>query len=283
MVKEVYVMCHNPNIMHVKRVILRIQDIKKSLVFYQDILGLTVVDQINNITSLGTTNKNVLIELVEEPDAIPMGITQGLYHYALLLPSRKDLAHVIQRLINKKYPISGASDHGVSEAIYLNDPDGHGIEIYRDRMPSEWPKVNDQITMFTEAMDIEGVMSLIDPTVSYQFPEGTIMGHLHLHVKSLEQASQFFIDTLGFQIVLAYGSSALFISDQGYHHHIGLNTWQRNAPYVKEHQIGLISYVISLSNEKFNEIKGKTDAITYDNDMPMMIDPLGQRINFEIH
>jgi len=276
-------MYHNPSIMHVKRVTLRIQDIKKSLSFYQDILGLTVVDQINNVTSLGTTNKNVLIELVEEPDAIPMGITQGLYHYALLLPSRKDLAHVIQRLINKKYPISGASDHGVSEAIYLNDPDGHGIEIYRDRMPSEWPKVNDQITMFTEAMDIEGVMSLIDPTVSYQFPKDTIMGHLHLHVKSLEQASQFFIDTLGFQIVLAYGSSALFISDQGYHHHIGLNTWQRNAPYVKEHQIGLISYVISLSNEKFNEIKGKTDAITYDNDMPMMIDPLGQRIYFEIH
>lgn len=276
-------MYHNPTIMHVKRVTLRIKDIKKSLSFYQDILGLTVIDQKHNVTSLGTTNKNVLIELVEEPDAILMGITQGLYNYALLVPTRQDLAHVIQRLINKKYPISGASDHGVSEAIYLNDPDGHGIEIYRDRMPSEWPKSDGKMTMYTEAMDVEGVMSLIDPTVTYKFPEDTIMGHLHLHVKSLEQASAFFVNTLGFQIVLAYGSSALFISDQGYHHHIGLNTWQRNAPYVKEHQIGLISYVISLSNEKFNEIKGKTDAITYDNDMPMMIDPLGQRIYFEIH
>jgi len=147
-------MYHQHDVMYIQKVSLLVLQLKRSLDFYEHILGLHVLFQDKNIVRLGANHHDVLIELIEDPLAKPLGITQGLYHYALLLPSRAALASVIKRLIDHRYPVTGASDHGVSEAIYLDDPDGHGIELYIDKPKDQWPVTNGQIDMYTKALDL---------------------------------------------------------------------------------------------------------------------------------
>jgi len=256
-------MYHTNQTMHIHSISLSTKDLKRSLFFYRDILGFTVNHLSHNIVALSTDQGDTLIELIEDQHLKPIGITQGLYHFAILLPSRNDLALVVQRLILKRYPISGASDHGVSEAIYLNDPDGHGVEIYFDRHPDKWPVEQGRLIMYTHALDIDDLMKEIDSSIPYLLPSQTIIGHLHFHVPHLDEAKSFFVDLLGFDITMYYGNSALFIADGGYHHHIGLNTWHKNAPLNNHDQIGLVSYQLDIPRKAFESLIERLNKANY--------------------
>ena len=177
----------------------------------------------------------------------------GLYHFAILVPSRLELALTLKHLIETETRIGGASDHLVSEALYLSDPDGNGIEIYRDRLRNEWPLVNGQIAMDTQPLDIEGVLG--EPHGRDQSWNGlhndTTIGHIHLHVSHLPEAEVFYTQILGFDLMMHYGPSAAFVSAGGYHHHIGLNTWAGvGAPPPPPDSVGLDWYEILLPDEE---------------------------------
>lgn len=210
---------------YVNQVHLYVQDLARSLRYYQEVIGFKVLSSSGNTAELTADGKTVLVKLEQPADvtAKPKRTT-GLYHYALLLPSRADLAQIVLHFAELGIPL-GSADHLVSEALYLNDPDGNGIEIYRDRDPSEWNWRNDEVNMTTDPLDFRGLLAGVEQQPWEGLPAGTIMGHLHLHVSRLDMAETFYVKGLGFQVVNRYGGQALFVSTGGYHHHIGLNTW----------------------------------------------------------
>jgi len=277
---------HNKDTMHFKSLTLLIQDMRRSLAFYVDILGLHLLTQNAHEVLLTADGINPLIQLIEDRNALPIDITQGLYHFALLLPNRGALALVIKQLRDKHYPISGASDHGVSEAIYLDDPDGNGIEIYRDLDESLWPTENGNMTMFTNALNVPAVMAELPKNQSYQVDSNMILGHLHFHVASLKDAENFYSKALGFDMVLTYMKSAIFISNKGYHHHLGLNIWNGDAPLNKVKQVGLKSYVLFVPKNDYPAfVRRLTDhriSLITDGDIKYIKDILNQRIILEV-
>jgi catechol 2,3-dioxygenase len=275
---------HAHDVLHFTKITLLVLQLKRSLDFYEHVLGLRRLFQDKNVAHLGVNDCDTLIELIEDPLAKPLGITQGLYHYALLLPSRRSLASVIKRLIDHRYPVSGASDHGVSEAIYLDDPDGHGIELYVDKPKSDWPESNGQLDMYTKALDLNPIMSELKEDASEMMDEKTILGHLHFHVHNLKLAESFYAHVLGFKVMLNYQNSALFIADQGYHHHLGLNIWQGDAPLNQPRQIGLKAYVLHVPKEHYLHVLKRLNeahiALMDDDGITYVIDPLQQKLIF---
>lgn len=227
---------------------LTVSDFNRSLAYYQDCIGLKHHRSQNGSAYLGA-GKRDLLRLTERPGAhLSRGVT-GLYHFALLVPSRLELAQVLKRLITSKTPIGGFSDHGVSEAIYLSDPDGHGIEIYRDRPREEWTFVNGRLRMVTEPLDVEGLLAELqaEQSLTAEMPPDTVVGHIHLHVSDLNPSTRFYVDVLGFELMARYGPSALFVSAGGYHHHIGLNTWAgQGAPQPPHDALRLQWYEVRL-------------------------------------
>ncbi len=208
------------------RVHLTVADLNRSLDYYQHGIGLALLRQENRTAYLGTGERELLV-LTEQPGARPTRRTTGLYHFALLTPSRLELARTLRHLIDTETPIDGASDHAVSEALYLTDPDGHGIEIYRDRPRAEWEFPDGKLKMFTEPFDIDGVLGELNgraPAYTGLHPD-TTMGHVHLHVANIQTAEQFYGELFGFEIMARYGPSASFVAAGGYHHHLGFNTW----------------------------------------------------------
>jgi catechol 2,3-dioxygenase len=227
---------------------LRVRDIQRVREFYEQVLGLDVLDRDGSVLSLGVDPKRVLVRLHVDPDAAqrPRGTT-GLYHFAILLPERRELAIVFKRLLQNAYPLQGASDHYVSEAVYLADPEGNGIEVYADRPRSSWYSPEGQMRMGTVALDVDDLLSTIGEGGSdhSRLPEGTRIGHIHLHVADLENAIEFYRDVVGFDLMMLYGPSVGFLSAGGYHHHIGLNTWAGvGAPRPPDNSTGLIEYSI---------------------------------------
>ena len=211
---------------HVGPVSLTVADLARSLRFYGDVLGLAPAERSNG-SALLAAGDTPLLHLVELPGAQPKPArATGLYHFAILLPSRPDLARWLRHVLEVRWPLQGWSDHGVSEAVYLADPDENGIEIYRDRPRSEWPVANGELQMVTDPLDVRDLLAQAgDASAPWTMPAGTAMGHVHLHVASIPQAQAFYCDLLGFDLIQRYGPSALFVSAGGYHHHIGLNTW----------------------------------------------------------
>jgi catechol 2,3-dioxygenase len=209
-------------------VALTVADVQRSVAFYRDALGFALPAAGRGGDARMGAGGRDLISLHEIPGARRPRGTTGLFHFAVLLPSRADLAGTILRLSAAGARIQGASDHGVSEAIYLADPDGNGIEIYRDRPREEWPRdPAGKIRMPTDPLDLEGMLGEA-PTrtrAPESVPAATRIGHVHLHVADLAAAERFYVDALGFDIVTRYGSEAVFVSAGGYHHHVGLNTW----------------------------------------------------------
>ncbi|MFH0767583.1 MAG: VOC family protein [Bacillota bacterium] len=274
---------HTKDTTHVKSITLLVRDFKRALEFYVDILGLSIIQKERHIVILSANQVDPLITLIEDRNALPLDITLGLYHYALLLPNRIELAKMIKQLTSKSYPISGASDHGVSEALYLDDPDGNGIEIYCDKDESEWPRENGELSMFTKGMDIGSVMSeLSSEDIFEKISPQTLIGHLHFHVDNLDQARVFYVDVLGFNPMYTYLDSALFISSSGYHHHLGVNTWNGHAPLNKEKQVGLKSYVLNVPSRDYltlirNLSQHHLNVLT-DGEQKYIIDILGQKI-----
>jgi catechol 2,3-dioxygenase len=206
---------------------LIVSNLDRSVGFYQDAIGMKVQRRDDHEAVLGAGDDDVL-RLVEEPGARAAGRHAGLYHVALLYPSREALARAVQRLALARTPIEGASDHGVSEAIYLSDPDGNGLELYADRPREQWPPPEPgmRVGMYTAALDLPALYGLVadDPPVRHADP-GLRIGHVHLHVGDLESAVAFYESELGLEL-MARLPSAAFLGWDGYHHHIGLNTWR---------------------------------------------------------
>jgi len=212
-----------PDATHMGAVTLTVADLDASVAFYVGAIGLQVLQQNKDVVELGTAQ--TLVRLVEEPGVRPKPArATGLYHFALLTPSREDLSLALKRLAQAENPLHGASDHLVSEALYLNDPDGHGIEIYRDRPRSEWITSADGIKMDTLPLDLQALWHDSPDSIEPQMAPATTMGHVHLHVPDLREASQFYNGKVGFDLMCTF-PGALFVAAGGYHHHLGLNTW----------------------------------------------------------
>lgn len=206
---------------------LRVSDLERSLAFYERVLGLEVQDRDRTHAALGA-GARLLFTLREVASVVPRPRrSTGLYHAAVLVPNRASLGQVLARIVEARWPLQGASDHGVSEAIYLADPDGIGLEVYRDRPVSDWPRAGDTWAMVTEAL---GVRALLDEAVGAgavppRAPARTTLGHVHLQVRDIGEAEGFYHGALGFDVTQRMAPSALFVSAGGYHHHVGLNTW----------------------------------------------------------
>lgn len=231
---------------YVGNVHLLVKDLHRSMTFYKEVIGFTILEQTEKKAALSADGKTVLLT-IEQPEVIieKQPRTTGLYHFALLLPTRADLGNVLLHLLQSGYPLQGASNHGVSEAIYLGDPDGNGIEIYADTPEEEWIWQDNHVQMITESMDAEGVLASRISDTWNGLPVGTVMGHIHLHVSDLVKAEEFYIKVLGFDVVLKYGAQALFISTGNYHHHIGLNTWAGvGAPAPTKNSLGLKTFTL---------------------------------------
>lgn len=206
---------------------LTVSNLERSIEYYTRDLGFVYLGQRDAVTILGAPG-TPLILLTEQKGARPWPTERvtGLYHFAVLLPTRADLGRFLKHWFALGNPMPGQSDHLVSEALYLRDPDEHGIEIYRDRPRSEWPRVNGQVQMATDPLDMRGLLTAAesDGKPWTGMPAGTHMGHIHLQIGDIPQAKVFYRDILGFEI-MAEMPTALFISAGGYHHHLGMNIW----------------------------------------------------------
>jgi catechol 2,3-dioxygenase len=236
---------------HIGRVRLRVGDLERSLRFYHDVLGLEVSSEKGQSAVLGSRSEqgeNRELIVLEEKTGIrrrpARPRTTGLYHVALLVPSRAELGRALLGLNRAQYPLRGMSDHAVSESLYLDDPDGNGLEIYADRPRSQWPVSNGVIQMTVDPMDVQGVISAASPASDPWpgLPAGTIVGHVHFTVSDLERAIGFYRDVVGFDMMMRIPSLAA-VSAGGYHHHINLNTWAgEGAPPDSEDIAGLSSW-----------------------------------------
>jgi catechol 2,3-dioxygenase len=205
---------------------LTVSDLPRSLDYYKRLLGLQVREREDGTARLGAGGEDLLV-LHEEPGAEPAPRNTGLFHFALLVPSRHDLARWFAHAIKNDAQFTGMSDHLVSEAIYLRDPDWHGIEIYRDRPKGEWERDGEFVKMATLPLDTEGVLSALDggdPAFENMAP-GTTMGHVHLQVAEIPATETFYTDVVGLDLQARYADQASFLSAGGYHHHLGANVW----------------------------------------------------------
>jgi catechol 2,3-dioxygenase len=202
---------------------LTVSDLERSLAYYRKVVGLDVLEQGAGRASLGADSTE-LLGLVEQPGAQPSDGYTGLFHFALLVPDRPALARWLTHAVRDEVPLTGLSDHYVSEAIYLRDPDRHGIEIYADRPRELWEgRVGERMT--TEPLDVKDLLGEADGDFD-GMPAGTTMGHVHLKVASIPQTVEFYRDVLGFDLVVERVPQAAFLSAGGYHHHLGANTWE---------------------------------------------------------
>lgn len=254
----------NPLTMSIGLVSLTVANLDASLTYYQEHIGLRLHRRENDVAYLGVGEAD-LLRLEEKPGARRAMRTTGLYHFALLLPSRTDLAFTLRHFAEAQTMLSGMSDHGVSEAIYLSDPDGHGIEIYRDRPKEEWEWRNSRLHMVTEPLDVADLFDTLlhVPQQTWTgLPAGTIMGHIHLHVAHISAAERFYSAMLGFDLMVRYGPSASFLATDGYHHHIGINTWNGvGAPPPPPGSLGLQWYEIRVASEYWPQVLSRlTDA-----------------------
>jgi catechol 2,3-dioxygenase len=211
--------------LHIGAIGLVARDLDRLTNFYRDLLGLTVQDRSDRAANLGTGGVT-LIEIEHRPDALPDDpATAGLYHTAFLMPTRADHARWILHLARNRVPITGASDHGVSEAFYLDDPEGNGIEVYNDRPAERWQREDGLIVMPTKQLDIEAILREADPAASYPAaPDGLRIGHVHLRVGDVGKAEEFYRGAVGLDLTRRRGG-ATFMSSGGYHHHVGANVW----------------------------------------------------------
>jgi catechol 2,3-dioxygenase len=206
---------------------LNVADLERARVFYEETIGLRPLAPDDEVLRLGA-NGVAVVELVDSPSAPARPPrTTGLFHLAILLPTRHALAFALRRVVRSGWALTGASDHLVSEALYLSDPEGNGIEIYRDRPAADWPYSEGRLQMSTLPLDLEELAAeLDDPDApNGEAPTGTRIGHVHLNVADLDRAEAFYHGLLGFDVTVRGYPGALFVSTGGYHHDLGLNTW----------------------------------------------------------
>jgi catechol 2,3-dioxygenase len=239
---------------------LAVADLEGARDFYRRAIGLGELEGEDGVLRLGADAP--VVELTGEPGAPPRPPrTSGLFHLAIVVPSRADLARALQRVADAGWRLTGASDHLVSEALYLHDPEGNGIELYRDRPREEWPVRDGVLQMDTLPLDLDGVLGeLRKDDGSAGMPVGTRIGHVHLNVGDLTAAEAFYSGALGFDVTVRGYPGALFVSAGGYHHHIGLNTWAgEGAPPPPPGSRGMRHFEIRLPGP--DQLAGEEDRL----------------------
>jgi catechol 2,3-dioxygenase len=231
---------------------LVVADLPRSVRFYQEQLGMEPQGRGAGSVALGASGGEPVLILEEHRGAQRPRAGPGLYHFALLVPSRAELARTLEHLIISNTPLQGLSDHAVSEAIYLADPEGNGIEIYADRPRASWPWVEGALQMSTEPLDIASLMEERGGAPAWsRLPAGTTMGHVHLQVTDVPPAETFYRDVLGFDLTTRYGKTASFLATGGYHHHVAVNSWQsRGASQRPNGAAGLAHFTLRLPREE---------------------------------
>ena len=235
-----------PDATHLGRVRLQVADLDRSIAYYETVIGLRVVDRAGDVATLGPHGADaVLVELRAKAGvrAVARRGQIGLYHFAILLPDRASLGRLIAHLAAIDVH-AGMSDHFVSEAIYLQDPDGLGIEVYADRPRGEWRSADRQLAMTTNPLDVHDVVRAGGGVPWTGAPAGTVIGHVHLYVRDLDEASAFYHEALGLDKVVWGYPGALFMSAGGYHHHLGTNTWAAGAPLPTDDDAQLVEWEI---------------------------------------
>lgn len=269
---------------------LRVQNLERSLEFYSDIIGLAIKNRTQNTAELTvskTADAPVLLKLTEDPNAVLKPESTGLYHLAFRLPTRHDLARLLHRLVDRSVKFTGFSDHLVSEAMYLNDPDRNGLEFYHDRPENEWEKGDgkDRVKMATLRLDLDSVFAELqeDEPEWTGIAEGTDLGHVHLHVRSIPEAEKFYVDVVGFEPIVTTYPGALFVSAGGYHHHLGLNVWGgTQAPPANA--VGLLDFSIIVPTDGWSALKdrlAKNQVAIEEQDDTLVINAFdGQQVTF---
>ena len=240
---------------------LTVTDLDRSIGFYQDAIGLRVHHREDPVAALGAGGEDLLV-LHEEPSARRAGRHAGLYHYALLHPSREELARALVRLASTRTPIEGASDHGISEALYLPDPDGNGIELAADKPRGEWPEGWDGRP---EPLDLDVLVGLVAGEAPARHADpGLVVGHLHLHVGDIERGLAFYRDVIGFDVITLMPTAA-FVSAGGYHHHLGFNVWRGpGVPPAPPDTVGLRAWTVVLPGaDDVAAVRGRLEAAAH--------------------
>jgi catechol 2,3-dioxygenase len=237
-----------------------VTDLERSIPFYEDSIGLQVQRRDNGTAAMGTGGQD-LVFLEEQPEGRPAGRHAGLYHYALLHPSREELARAAQRLLVTRTPISGASDHGISEAIYLPDPDGNGIELAADRGRERWGDLSDPKTIGPEPLDMTDLLGMVEGQEPRpQADPGLAVGHVHLHVGDVDRGLGFYRDVIGFDVMTHFPSAA-FVSAGGYHHHLAFNTWRgEGVPPAPPEAVGLRLWTVVVDGDSLARLRERVEA-----------------------
>jgi catechol 2,3-dioxygenase len=264
---------------------LIVADLERSLAYYGSAVGLALIERQGGCARIGV-GERVLVVLEEQPGARPATGYTGLYHFALLVPERVDLARWLAHAARERVPLVGLSDHFVSEALYLTDPDGHGIEIYWDRPRELWEgQVAERMT--TEPLNVNDLLSELDDPAAEPFEAlapGTVMGHVHLKVAGIAETIAFYRDVLGLGLMARLGHSAAFFGAGGYHHHIGANTWESaGAAAAPERAARLRHATIVLpdaaARDEVRDRLAASDVVTRDTQYgPMCHDPSGNAL-----
>jgi catechol 2,3-dioxygenase len=226
---------------------LQVRDLARSVKYYERVIGLGRLSMESDAVALAAEGEDQpLVWLQERPDArpVPHGGRLGLYHFAILVPDRASLGRFVRHL-SELGEYAGSADHAVSEAFYLSDPDGLGIEVYADRPRSSWRRQGRQLYMTTERLDIRALLDAAGSQPWTGMPGGTVIGHVHLHVGDLGQGAAFYHEGLGLDKMVWNYPGALFLSAGGYHHHLGTNTWSSGPPATDE-DARLLSWTVAL-------------------------------------
>jgi catechol 2,3-dioxygenase len=268
---------------------LTVSDLARSQAFYERVLGLESTPLDDGGVALHSENARqggagALVELHGDPSAPALSRqATGLFHLALLFPDRRALAFALARVAQNRWALDGASDHLVSEALYLSDPDGNGIELYRDRPRDEWPYRGGQLQMATLPLDLDDLFGELRgaTAVPERAPTATRMGHVHLQVSELRETEAFYAGILGFDVVVRGYPGALFVSAGGYHHHLGLNTWNSaGASPPAPGSVGLRSYDVILPDQAslqavLADVRAAGIALTEQPEGTLVRDPSG--------
>ncbi|MDQ6769540.1 MAG: VOC family protein [Gemmatimonadota bacterium] len=241
-----------PESTHLGRVRLQVADLDRSLLFYEKVLGMRVISRTADSVSLGPYSEDreiVHLRQLRSAKAVPRRGLLGLYHFAILLPDRASLGRFVAHLAEIG-AYAGMSDHFVSEAVYLTDPDGLGIEVYADRPRDAWRYDERQLYMTTNNLDVDDLVRSAQGEPWTGMPPGTVLGHVHLYVDDIDKAESFYHDALGFDKVVWSYPGALFMSAGGYHHHLGTNTWARGAPRATDADARLLEWEIVVPTKK---------------------------------
>ena len=250
-----------PDTLRLGPVHLTVTDLDRSVRFYERSLGLREQRRESQDAALGAGGEDLLV-LREQRDARPSGRHAGLYHFALLHSSRLELARALRRLSDTRTAISGASDHGISEAIYLPDPDGNGIELAADRPRERWGDLSDPTTIGPEPLDLRTLLeTVVSEETQPHADRGLVVGHVHLHVGDVDRGLAHYRDVLGFEPMTVFPSAA-FVSAGGYHHHVAFNTWRgEGVPPAPADAVGLRHWTAELEKpEQVAEVRDRVVA-----------------------